>query len=72
MESMGIKEHMQMPDTVELPAAMFLWLTARNAEFLSGRYIQADWDMDEVVAKKDEIVRDNLLVSKLAGPSKSA
>jgi hypothetical protein len=24
-------------DTLELPAATFLWLTARNAEFLSGR-----------------------------------
>ena len=24
-------------DTLELPAATFLWLTARNAEFLTGR-----------------------------------
>ncbi|KZV73045.1 NAD(P)-binding protein [Peniophora sp. CONT] len=62
---------MPQPDTVELPAATFLWLTARNAEFLSGRYIQATWDLNEVLAKKDEIVRDNLLVTKLAGPAKS-
>ena len=33
------------------------------------RYVQAPWDLNEVLAKKDEIVRNNLLVSKLAGPS---
>ncbi|KZV67316.1 NAD-P-binding protein [Peniophora sp. CONT] len=69
--SLGYSD-IKLPDTVELPAATFLWLTARNAEFLSGRYIQATWDLSEVLAKKDEIVRDNLLVTKLAGPGKSA
>ncbi|VDC04525.1 unnamed protein product [Peniophora sp. CBMAI 1063] len=64
------KDAIKMPDTAELPAATFLWLTARNAEFLSGRYVQATWDLGEVLAKKDEIVRDNLLVTKLAGPTK--
>ena len=38
----------------------------------SSRYIQATWDLNEVLAKKEEIVRDNLLVTKLAGPKKSA
>ncbi|KZV64860.1 NAD-P-binding protein [Peniophora sp. CONT] len=71
-EKTGLAGHIPMPDTVELPAATFLWLTARNAEFLSGRYLQATWDLNEVLAKKDEIVRDNLLVTKLAGPTKSA
>ncbi|VDC07905.1 unnamed protein product [Peniophora sp. CBMAI 1063] len=75
LTSMGVDTAVQagdLPDTVELPAATFLWLTARNAEFLTGRYIQATWDLNEVVAKKDEIVRDNLLVTKLAGPAKLA
>ncbi|VDC07614.1 unnamed protein product [Peniophora sp. CBMAI 1063] len=67
---MGLIGVVPLPDTLELPAATFLWLTARNAEFLSGRYIQATWDLNEVLAKKDEIVRDNLLVTKLAGPAK--
>jgi len=59
-------------DAPALPAATLLWLTSRNAEFLSGRYVQATWDLTEVVAAKDEIVRDNLLVTKLVGPRKSA
>ena len=77
-------------DTLELPAATFLWLTARNAEFLSGRsviriacfiststdrltyrYVEAPWDLGEVLAKKDIIIKENLLVTKLAGPPKS-
>ncbi|VDC07618.1 unnamed protein product [Peniophora sp. CBMAI 1063] len=70
--SMGLGDNVELPDTLELPAATFLWLTARNAEFLSGRYIQATWDLGEVLAQKDEIVRDNLLVTKLAGPAKRA
>ena len=57
-------------DKPELPAATILWLTNRNAEFLSGRYIQASWDLNEIIAIKDEIVKDNLLVTKLAGPRK--
>ncbi|KZV64861.1 NAD(P)-binding protein [Peniophora sp. CONT] len=69
-ERMGLpKGTIETPDSVELPAATFLWLTARNAEFLSGRYIQATWDLNEVLAKQEEIVRDNLLVTKLAGPT---
>ncbi|KZV64867.1 NAD-P-binding protein [Peniophora sp. CONT] len=56
MEKGGVPEGaVEMPDTVELPAATFLWLTARNAEFLSGRYVQATWNLNEVVAKKEEI-----------------
>ncbi|VDC07616.1 unnamed protein product [Peniophora sp. CBMAI 1063] len=72
LTEMGLQGVLPQPDTVELAAATFLWLTGRNAEFLSGRYVQATWDLNEVLAKKDEIVRDNLLVTKLAGPAKSA
>ena len=36
-----------------------------------GRYIHATWDLGEVMAVKDDIMKDNLLVTKLAGPSKS-
>ncbi|VDB83991.1 unnamed protein product [Peniophora sp. CBMAI 1063] len=71
LTDMGYLSSLTFVDTPELAAATFLWLTARNAEFLSGRYIEAPWDMGEVVAKKDVIVKDNLLVTKLAGPPKS-
>jgi len=72
IEQYGFPGGIKAQDTVELPSATFLWLTARNAEFLSGRYIHAPWDLNEVIAAKDEIVRENSLVTKLAGLSKSA
>ena len=36
MDGMGY-DAVTFVDPPELPAATFLWLTARNAEFLSGR-----------------------------------
>ncbi|VDC03953.1 unnamed protein product [Peniophora sp. CBMAI 1063] len=69
-----IKGTIQMPDSIDLPAATCLWLTDHNnldAKFLSGRYVEASWDLNEVLAKKEEIVRDDLLVTKLAGPVES-
>ncbi|VDB90322.1 unnamed protein product [Peniophora sp. CBMAI 1063] len=67
-EASGMKFPRQ--DTAENAGAFYLWLTSRNAEFLSGRYVDATWDVEELLAKKDEIVRDNLLVAKLAGPAR--
>ena len=37
-----------------------------------GRYVEASWDLNEVLAKREEIVSDNLLVTKLAGPVRSS
>ncbi|KZV73046.1 NAD-P-binding protein, partial [Peniophora sp. CONT] len=71
VQAHGMADSVVMPDTLELPAATFLWLTSRNAEFLSGRYVQATWDLGEVLEKKEEIVRENLLVTKLAGPARA-
>ena len=39
LDGLGMKGVMPQPDTIELSAATFLWLTARNAEFLSGRCV---------------------------------
>ncbi|KAI0316467.1 NAD-P-binding protein [Amylostereum chailletii] len=59
-------------DTLELPAATFLWLTARKAEWLSGRFVSATWGFDEILKKQDAIIKDNLLVTKLAIPPRDA
>ena len=37
LAKMGLEGIIPTPDTLELPSATFLWLTARNAEFLNGR-----------------------------------
>jgi len=56
-------------DSVALSAATILYLTARKADYLSGRFISAPWDLGEVERVwKEKIIAENLLVSKLAIP----
>jgi len=52
-------------DTPELSGSVLAWLATKKAHFLSGRFISVNWDVDDLVARKDEIVRDGLLQLKL-------
>ncbi|KAI0263742.1 NAD-P-binding protein [Gloeopeniophorella convolvens] len=56
-------------DTLRLPAAVFLYLTAGKADYLSGRYVSATWDLEEVERDwKSKIVEQHGLVAKLYIP----
>lgn len=52
-------------DTPELAAGTALYLSTSEASYLNGRLVFADWDLEEVEKLKDEIVQDNLLVSRI-------
>jgi NAD(P)-dependent dehydrogenase (short-subunit alcohol dehydrogenase family) len=41
------------------------WLASEEASFLSGRFVWANWDVDELIAAKSQIVERNLLLSSL-------
>ncbi|KAH9989504.1 NAD-P-binding protein [Russula vinacea] len=57
------------PDAVALPAATMLYLTSGRADWLSGRYCSANWDMAEVERDwKDAIVQKGGLLNKLYIP----
>ncbi|CAJ2501321.1 Uu.00g041740.m01.CDS01 [Anthostomella pinea] len=43
-------------ETPELPGGVAVWLSHPHARFLSGRVVAAVWDVDDLVARKDEIV----------------
>ncbi|KAH9967011.1 NAD-P-binding protein [Russula compacta] len=56
--------------TVGLAAATVLYLTSGKADYLSGRYVSARWDLGEVERDwKEKIVAQNSLVSKLSIPA---
>ncbi|KAI0034742.1 NAD-P-binding protein [Vararia minispora EC-137] len=56
-------------DSVQLGPATMLYLTAGKADYLSGRYMSANWDLAEVERDwKDKIVSEHGLVSKLYIP----
>jgi hypothetical protein len=44
-----------------------VWLASDEADFLSGRFLWASWDVDELIAKKDVIQANNYLTFQLSG-----
>ncbi|KAI1818623.1 hypothetical protein GGS20DRAFT_196435 [Poronia punctata] len=57
----GATPEMLAMDTEKLPAGFSLWLTRPEAKFLSGRRVWANWDVDQLKAKEDEISSGNSL-----------
>lgn len=52
----------------ELPGGFCVWLAATpEADFLRGRLIACNWDADELLQMKDDIIRGNLLTISLSG-----
>ncbi|KAL9576264.1 MAG: hypothetical protein Q9212_007244 [Teloschistes hypoglaucus] len=65
----GMPQHMRdmlLIDTPELGANTMVYLTHERQEWLRGRYVSAQWDMDELFARKDEIVEKDLLKVRMA------
>lgn len=48
-------------DTNDLAGGAAVWLASDGARFMNGRYLSANWDVNEVMAKKGDIVARDLL-----------
>lgn len=57
--------HSHLVDAPELAAGFAVWLCSGKADWAKGRYLSANWDVEELTALKDEILRDDLLVNRL-------
>lgn len=53
-------------DTPELAGDTIVWLTSERRDWLAGRYVSCNWDMTELLARRDEIVEKDLLKLRLA------
>jgi NAD(P)-dependent dehydrogenase (short-subunit alcohol dehydrogenase family) len=53
--------HGRLVDTAELPADTMVWLCRERREWLSGRFVSANWHMGELERRKEEIVEKDLL-----------
>ncbi|KAG4420714.1 hypothetical protein IFR04_006100 [Cadophora malorum] len=51
----------KLTDTPELCAGFVVWLTKGGRTWLAGRYAAATWDVDELEAKREEIVMNEKL-----------
>ncbi|KAI7773007.1 hypothetical protein LA080_012498 [Diaporthe eres] len=48
-------------DVVELPGQFAVWLASPEAKFLRSKFVWANWDVKELLARKDEIKETKLL-----------
>ncbi|KAE8333316.1 hypothetical protein BDV39DRAFT_199044 [Aspergillus sergii] len=64
---------MGFADDVSLPASFNVWLASREARFLRGKFLWANWDVDELKAQEEEIEASPRLSIGLVGwPFESA
>ncbi|KAL7811975.1 NAD(P)-binding protein [Trichoderma gracile] len=54
-------------DTPELAGGTAVWLTTKEAAFLNGRYVSANWSMEELMRREREIVEGRKLLVKHTG-----
>ncbi|GAB7327393.1 hypothetical protein MBLNU13_g11257t2 [Cladosporium sp. NU13] len=54
-------------EDVKLPGDFAVWLASPEAEFLNGRFVWAEWDVDELIAMRGKVASDqNLLTVSIA------
>jgi len=58
--------HGLLIDTPELAADTFVWMSGERREWLGGRYVAVNWDVEELGKRIDEIVKGDLLKVRLA------
>jgi hypothetical protein len=52
---------------VRLPGDFAVWLASPEAGFLNGRFVWAEWDVDELIAMRGKLASDqNLLTVSIA------
>jgi NAD(P)-dependent dehydrogenase (short-subunit alcohol dehydrogenase family) len=59
-------------DTTELVGGVGVWLATDKAAFLTGKYISANWSVDELVERKEEISSEGKLSIALVGKFRSS
>lgn len=57
--------HSVLVDKPELAAGFITWLCSGRADWASGRYLSAQWDVDKLLSTKDDILQNDLLVNRL-------
>jgi NAD(P)-dependent dehydrogenase (short-subunit alcohol dehydrogenase family) len=57
--------HSNLVDEPDLAAGFIVWLCSGKADWATGRYLSSNWDIDELMQLKDQIIQDDLLVNRL-------
>jgi hypothetical protein len=62
-----VEDHKADLDLVSLPASFNVWLASPEARFLKGKFLWANWDVDELKAQAKEIEAGTQLSIGLVG-----
>ncbi|EED12547.1 short-chain dehydrogenase, putative [Talaromyces stipitatus ATCC 10500] len=54
-------------DHVNLPSQFAVWLASSEADFLHGKFVCANWDVEELIARKEEFKTTDLGTIRLVG-----
>ncbi len=57
--------HAYLVDDPMLAAGFAVWLSSGQADWAKGRYLSATWDVTELIALKESVLTDDLLVNRL-------
>jgi hypothetical protein len=49
--------------TEKLPGDFAVWLAGPEADFLTGRFVWAQWDVDELIGMKEKVAQDPSLLT---------
>ena len=64
----NIKNASLHKDAVDSSASFIVWTTSPEADFLRGKFLWANWDVDELKAKREELLAGPQLTFGLQGP----
>jgi NAD(P)-dependent dehydrogenase (short-subunit alcohol dehydrogenase family) len=57
--------HEFLVDDPELAAGFIVWLCSGKVDWAKGRYLSSNWDANELLQMKDQIIKEDLLVNRL-------
>lgn len=57
--------HEYLVDSPDLAACFIVWLASGQADWAKGRYLSANWDVDELSSARTEIESNDLFVNRL-------
>jgi hypothetical protein len=52
--------HSNLVDEPELAAGFIVWLCSGKANWVTGRYLSSNWDVDELTKMKGQILKEDL------------
>ena len=64
-KNMPEEMHPYLVDEPELAAGFIVWLCSGKADWATGRYLSSNWDVNELLKMKDQIINEDLLVNRL-------